>query len=109
MPKRHGKKYQEALKKVEEALGQNGDAGLEPKKAVEVARDTSTAKFDATVEAHVRLGRLQAAVAVARNRRLDLLGRLDVSLSSLLRHYSTTSRPIERAVPSIIFIACSSS
>ena len=56
MPKRHGKKYQEALKKVEEALGQNGDAGLEPKKAVEVARDTSTAKFDATVEAHVRLG-----------------------------------------------------
>ncbi len=56
MPKRHGKKYQEALKKVEEALGQNGDAGLEPKKAVEVARDTSTASFDATVEAHVRLG-----------------------------------------------------
>jgi len=56
LPKRHGKKYQEALKKVEEALGQNGDAGLEPKKAVEVARDTSTAKFDATVEAHVRLG-----------------------------------------------------
>ena len=56
MPKRHGKKYQEALKKVEEALSQNGDAGLEPLKAVEVARDTSTAKFDATVEAHVRLG-----------------------------------------------------
>jgi large subunit ribosomal protein L1 len=56
LPKRHGRKYQEALKKVEEALGQNGDAGLEPKKAVEIARDTSTAKFDATVEAHVRLG-----------------------------------------------------
>jgi large subunit ribosomal protein L1 len=56
LPKRHGKKYQEALKKVEEALSQNGDAGLEPKKAVEVARDTSTAKFDATVEAHIRLG-----------------------------------------------------
>jgi large subunit ribosomal protein L1 len=56
LAKRHGKKYQEALKKVEEALGQNGDAGLEPMKAVEVARDTSTAKFDATVEAHVRLG-----------------------------------------------------
>ena len=56
MPKRHGKKYQEALKRAEEALGQNGDAGLDPKKAVEVARDTSTAKFDATVEAHVRLG-----------------------------------------------------
>ncbi|MDQ6917816.1 MAG: 50S ribosomal protein L1 [Candidatus Dormibacteraeota bacterium] len=56
MAKRHGKKYQEALKKVEEALSQNGDTGLEPKKAVEIARDTSTAKFDATVEAHVRLG-----------------------------------------------------
>ena len=56
MAKRHGKKYQEALKKVEEALSQNGDAGLEPLKAVEIARDTSTAKFDATVEAHVRLG-----------------------------------------------------
>jgi large subunit ribosomal protein L1 len=56
LPKRHGKKYQEALKKVEEALSQNGDAGLEPLKAVEIARDTSTAKFDATVEAHVRLG-----------------------------------------------------
>jgi len=56
LPKRHGKKYQGAVKKVEEALGQNGDAGLEPKKAVEVARDTSTAKFDATVEVHVRLG-----------------------------------------------------
>ncbi|HEY8762237.1 MAG TPA: 50S ribosomal protein L1 [Candidatus Dormibacteraeota bacterium] len=56
MAKRHGKKYQEALKKVEEALSQNGDAGLEPLKAVEIARDTSTARFDATVEAHVRLG-----------------------------------------------------
>jgi large subunit ribosomal protein L1 len=56
LAKRHGKKYQEALKKVEEAVSLNGDAGLEPKRAVEVARDTSTAKFDATVEAHVRLG-----------------------------------------------------
>jgi len=56
LAKRHGKKYQEALKKVEEALSQNGDAGLEPLKAVEIARDTSTARFDATVEAHVRLG-----------------------------------------------------
>jgi large subunit ribosomal protein L1 len=56
LAKRHGKKYQEALKKVDEALAQNGDAGLDPRKAVEVARDTSTAKFDATVEAHVRLG-----------------------------------------------------
>jgi large subunit ribosomal protein L1 len=56
LAKKHGKKYQEALKKVEDALAQNGDAGLDPKKAVEVARDTSTARFDATVEAHVRLG-----------------------------------------------------
>jgi large subunit ribosomal protein L1 len=53
---KHGKKYAEALKKVEEALGANGDAGLAPVKACEVIRDTSTVKFDATVEAHVRLG-----------------------------------------------------
>ena len=56
MPKKHGKKYAEALKKVEAALGENGDAGLEPMKAVEVAKDTSVTKFDATVEVHVRLG-----------------------------------------------------
>src|SRR5205807_563168 len=49
-------KYLEALKKVEEALGQNGDGGLEPIKACQVARDTSISKFDATVEAHIRLG-----------------------------------------------------
>jgi large subunit ribosomal protein L1 len=53
---KHGKKYSEALKKVEEALGADGDAGLTPVKACEVVRDTSTVKFDATVEAHVRLG-----------------------------------------------------
>src|SRR4029077_21124043 len=55
--------------------------------------------------------RLKPAVAVARDRGLDLLGRLDVLLPSLLRHrsYSTTSRPIERAVPSTIFIAASGS
>src|SRR4029077_7368382 len=54
---------------------------------------------------------LEPAVAVARDRGLDLLGRLDVLLPSLLRHrsYSTTSRPIERAVPSTIFIAASGS
>jgi len=54
---RHGKKYQEALKKLEAALGDEGAAdGLAPVKACEVVRDTSTVKFDATVEAHVRLG-----------------------------------------------------
>src|SRR5438105_1752724 len=55
--------------------------------------------------------RLETAVAVARHRGLDLLGRLDVLFSPLLRHpaYSTTSRPIERAVPSIIFMAGSGS
>ena len=56
MAKKHGKKYQEALKKIEEALGGNGEHGLEPMKAVELAKDTSTVKFDATIEAHVRLG-----------------------------------------------------
>lgn len=56
MPKKHGKKYAEALKRVEAALGQNGDSGLEPMKACEIAKDTSVAKFDATVEVHVRLG-----------------------------------------------------
>jgi large subunit ribosomal protein L1 len=53
---RHGKKYQEARKKVEAALGTDGAAGLPPVKACEVVRDTSTVRFDATVEAHVRLG-----------------------------------------------------
>jgi len=56
LPKRHGKKYLAALKKVEDALGQNGAGGLEPMKACEIARDTSISRFDATVEAHVRLG-----------------------------------------------------
>jgi large subunit ribosomal protein L1 len=58
LAKKHGKRYEEALKKVEEAIASNGDgdAGLEPMKAVAVAKDTSTARFDATVEVHVRLG-----------------------------------------------------
>ncbi len=56
MASRHGKRYQEALRKVEEALGPDHAAGLTPVKACEVVRDTSTVRFDATVEAHVRLG-----------------------------------------------------
>lgn len=56
MASKHGKKYQEAVKRVQEALGPDGLASLTPMKACEVVRDTSTARFDATVEAHVRLG-----------------------------------------------------
>ncbi|HEV2953515.1 MAG TPA: 50S ribosomal protein L1 [Candidatus Dormibacteraeota bacterium] len=56
MAKAHGKKYAESLKKVEAALASNGEAGLHPDKACEVARETSTVKFDATIEAHIRLG-----------------------------------------------------
>ena len=56
MAKRHGKRYEEALKKVLEAVGQNGEGGLEPLKAVAVAKDTSITRFDGTVEVHVRLG-----------------------------------------------------
>jgi large subunit ribosomal protein L1 len=53
---KHGKKYQEALRKVEEALGANGANGLAPLPACHVVKDTSTVRFDATVELHVRLG-----------------------------------------------------
>jgi len=56
MPKKRGKKYEEAAKKVEAALGSNGDGGLDPETAVKVVRESSTSKFDATIEVHVRLG-----------------------------------------------------
>jgi len=56
LAKRHGKKYLEAVTKIAAAVGSNGDGGLEPAKACEVVKDTSTARFDASVEAHVRLG-----------------------------------------------------
>ena len=56
MAKQHGRKYHEALKKVEEALGGDRHQALPPVKACEVVRDTATVKFDPTVEAHVRLG-----------------------------------------------------
>jgi large subunit ribosomal protein L1 len=56
MPKKRGKKYLEAFKKVEAAVSSNGNGGLEPEAACQIVRDTSTSKFDATVEAHIRLG-----------------------------------------------------
>jgi large subunit ribosomal protein L1 len=56
LPSRHGKKYQQALEKVQEALGSDGAHGLEPMRACEVVKDTAVARFDASVEAHVRLG-----------------------------------------------------
>jgi large subunit ribosomal protein L1 len=56
MPKKHGRKYLEAVQKVEAALSTNGDGGLDPAKACEIVKETSPVKFDATVEVHVRLG-----------------------------------------------------
>jgi large subunit ribosomal protein L1 len=53
---RHGKKYEEALKKVEQAVAGTDDGGLAPMQAVTVVKDTVYTKFDPTVEAHVRLG-----------------------------------------------------
>src|SRR5207244_88683 len=56
MPKKRGKKYIEAAKKVEAAVSSNGNGGLEPEVACQIVSDTSTSKFDAAVEAHPRLG-----------------------------------------------------
>ncbi|MDQ6741664.1 MAG: 50S ribosomal protein L1 [Candidatus Dormibacteraeota bacterium] len=56
MASRHGKKYQEAQEKVQQALGSDGANGLAPMRACAVVKDTSTARFDASVEAHIRLG-----------------------------------------------------
>ena len=53
---KHGKKYEEARKLVEQALAGTDSGALEPMRALEVVKDTATARFDATVEAHVRLG-----------------------------------------------------
>lgn len=47
---RHGKKYLEALKKVDRTKFYS------PDEAIRLARETSFVKFDATVEMHVRLG-----------------------------------------------------
>ncbi len=49
MPK-HGKKYIEALNKIDR------DHSYTPQEAVDLVKQTSTTKFDATVEAHLRLG-----------------------------------------------------
>jgi large subunit ribosomal protein L1 len=46
----HGKKYEEAAKLVEK------DKVYSPQEAVELAKKTSTVKFDQTVELHLRLG-----------------------------------------------------
>jgi large subunit ribosomal protein L1 len=56
LARKHGKKYQEALKKIEAVLGPDQAGSLTPMRACQVVRDTSTVRFDATVEAHVRLG-----------------------------------------------------
>jgi len=56
MPKKRGKKYIEAAKKVEAALSSNGNGGLDPETACQIVRETSISKFDGTVEAHIRLG-----------------------------------------------------
>jgi large subunit ribosomal protein L1 len=49
MPKR-GKKYKEALAKVDR------ERNYSPAEAVELVQETSTTKFDSTIEVHVRLG-----------------------------------------------------
>lgn len=47
---KHGKKYQDALKLLEQ------DKLYEPAEAIELVKKTSTAKFDETIEAHIKLG-----------------------------------------------------
>src|SRR5215467_3428149 len=56
MPKKRGKKYVEAAKKDEAALANNGNGGLSSEEACKIVRETSISKFDATIEAHIRLG-----------------------------------------------------
>ncbi|HEY4752412.1 MAG TPA: 50S ribosomal protein L1, partial [Candidatus Limnocylindrales bacterium] len=46
----HGKRYQDAAKLVDRTRV------YAPGEAVTLVKDTSTVKFDASVEAHVRLG-----------------------------------------------------
>ena len=49
MPHRYGKNYRAAAEKIGKEL-------YEPADAVSHAKASSTSKFDATIEAHVRLG-----------------------------------------------------
>ncbi len=49
MPK-HGKKYRQALAKIDR------NRNYSPEEALELAKETSTTNFDATVEVHLRLG-----------------------------------------------------
>ncbi len=49
MPK-HGKKYEEARAKVERGKS------YEPREAIALVKETSTTKFDGTVEVHLRMG-----------------------------------------------------
>jgi large subunit ribosomal protein L1 len=51
----HGKKYVAVAERLREVIGPDSE-GLSPVRACEIVKDTSTVKFDATVEAHVRLG-----------------------------------------------------
>ncbi|MCS6940346.1 MAG: 50S ribosomal protein L1 [Roseiflexaceae bacterium] len=50
MPRRHGKKYLEALKKVDR------QRLYTPEEAIKLLKETSFTKFDPTVEVHLRLG-----------------------------------------------------
>ena len=47
---KHGKKYLAAKAKIDE------NRSYDPKEAVDLVKETSTVKFDATVEVHMRLG-----------------------------------------------------
>ena len=47
---KHGRKYREALEQVDR------DRNYEPREAVKLAKDTAFAKFDETVELHLRTG-----------------------------------------------------
>ena len=50
MADKHGKKYNEAAKQIEKGKA------YDPKEACALVKKTSTTKFDATVETHLRLG-----------------------------------------------------